>query len=98
MTHHAAKAHRNMSAPYMANGLPVADLRSSKDFLHLAAEGGEFFYKAQLRHHLQDDARDLKIQALADLAQRLVAGHRSKLVEEIHVEAQESTLVRVENI
>ena len=73
--------------------LQVADLHRAENVLHLAPEGGEFLREVQPRHELQDDARGLEIEPLADLAERLVAGHRADLGEEIHVEARERLVI-----
>ena len=70
---HAGEAHRDMGAADVADRVPVADLGGGEHLLHLAAEGAELGGEAELGHHLQDDAGDLDVEPLADLAQRPVA-------------------------
>ena len=86
---HAGEAHRDMGAADVPDRVPVADLGGGEHLLHLAAEGAELGGEAELGHHLQDDAGDLDVEPLADLAQRPVRGHRVDLLHEGHVEAQE---------
>src|SRR5918997_1225393 len=59
-----------MSSSYVPDGLPVADLGGGKDLFHFAAERSELLHKAQLRHHLQDEARQFQAQVI-DLLQFL---------------------------
>src|ERR1051325_985211 len=70
----------------MANGIKIIGLQRPQNVDHLSAKNDDLIGEIDERVDLQPDTERLEIEALADLAQGLVADQGRDLEEEVHVE------------